>query len=261
MPRAQAGIGLPGPNTAATPAASSAGTSAGGTTPPTVTRMSGRPSSRSASMSSGHQQPVSAGQARRADDVHVVVDRHLRRFARRLEQRPDVDVEAEVGEGGGDDAGAAIVAVLPQLDDQDARPAAVVLDEGRGPGAGPGVVVVPGPAFGCPAFGGPAFGRIHAGARSRRRLIAPEDDFERRRDLAERGARPGGVDRQREQVAAISAGARLGAARQRRQRARDRGGVARRRAPSPAAPPARPAPRRRPPGARRWPGSPRGRSG
>ena len=30
MPRAQAGIWLPGPNTAATPAASSAGTSAGG---------------------------------------------------------------------------------------------------------------------------------------------------------------------------------------------------------------------------------------
>ena len=206
MPRAQAGIGLPGPNTAATPAASSAGTSAGGTTPPTVTRMSGRPSSRSASMSSGHEQPVAAGQARRADDVHVVVDRHLRRLARRLEQRPDVDVEAEVGEGGGDDAGAAIVAVLAQLDDQDARPASVVLDEGRGPGAGPGVVVVRGAAFGGPAFGG-----IHAGARLRRRLVAAEDDFERRRDLAERGARPGGGDGQREQVAAVSAGARRGA--------------------------------------------------
>ena len=151
MPSAQAGIGLPGPNTAATPLASSAGTSAGGTTPPTVTRMSGRPSSRSAREQLGHEQPVAAGQARGADDVDVVVDRHLRRFARRLEERPDVDVEAEVGEGRGDDAGAAVVAVLSQLDDQDARPAAIVLDEGGGAGPGPRVVVVAGRRRG-PAF-------------------------------------------------------------------------------------------------------------
>ena len=146
MPSAQAGIGLPGPNTAATPLASSAGDvgrrhdAADGDQDVGPAQLAQRGDQL------GHEQAMAAGQARRADDVHVVLDRHLRRFARRLEQRADVDVEAEVGEGGGDDAGAAIVAVLAQLDDQDARAAAVVLDEGRGAGAGPGVVVVAGAA-------------------------------------------------------------------------------------------------------------------
>jgi hypothetical protein len=38
---------------------------------------------------------------------------------------PDVDVEADVGEGGGDHLGAAVVAVLAHLGDQHARPAAL----------------------------------------------------------------------------------------------------------------------------------------
>jgi hypothetical protein len=45
---------------------------------------------------------------------------------RRGEQRPDVDVEAEIGEGRGDHLLAAVVAVLADLGDQDARPAALV---------------------------------------------------------------------------------------------------------------------------------------
>ena len=49
--------------------------------------------------------------------------------AGRLEQRADVDVEAEVGEGGGDDLLAAVVAVLAHLGDQDARAAAVACVE------------------------------------------------------------------------------------------------------------------------------------
>ena len=40
-------------------------------------------------------------------------------------KRPDVDVEADVGERGRDDFGAAVVAVLAQLDHQQPRPAAV----------------------------------------------------------------------------------------------------------------------------------------
>ncbi len=62
--------------------------------------------------------------------MHVVLDRLPRGFLRRLEQRADVDVEAEVGEGGGDDLGAAVVAVLAELGDHQPRPAALGGDEG-----------------------------------------------------------------------------------------------------------------------------------
>ena len=41
----------------------------------------------------------------------------------------DVDVEADVGERGGDHLGAAVVAVLAELGDQQARPAAFGLGE------------------------------------------------------------------------------------------------------------------------------------
>ena len=66
--------------------------------------------------------------SQRADthDVHVVVDRLLGCLARRLEQRTDVDVEAEVGKRRGDDLLTTIVAVLAHLGDQDTgrRPSA-----------------------------------------------------------------------------------------------------------------------------------------
>jgi hypothetical protein len=58
--------------------------------------------------------------------MHVVVDGVLRGLFRGLEQRADVDVKADVGEGGGDHLGAAVVAVLAHLDDQHARAAAFV---------------------------------------------------------------------------------------------------------------------------------------
>ena len=61
--------------------------------------------------------------------MHVVLDRVARRFLGRLEQRADVDVEAEVGERGGDHLGAAVVAVLAELRDEHARPAAFVRGE------------------------------------------------------------------------------------------------------------------------------------
>ena len=44
-------------------------------------------------------------------------------------QGPDVDVEADVGERRGDHLGAAVVAVLAELGDQEARPAALGLGE------------------------------------------------------------------------------------------------------------------------------------
>src|SRR5579864_2626690 len=56
--------------------------------------------------------------------MDVVLDRLASSLLRGLEQGPDIDIEADIGKGGGDDPGAAVVAVLPQLDDQHARPAA-----------------------------------------------------------------------------------------------------------------------------------------
>ena len=73
----------------------------------------------------GHQRLVPGGLARHADDVHVVLDRVARRLLGRLEERADVDVEAEVGERGGDHLGAAVVAVLAELGDEHARAAAL----------------------------------------------------------------------------------------------------------------------------------------
>ena len=83
-----------------------------------------RPARFSASISCRHQRLVAGGQRRNADGMHVVLDGLARGFLRRLEQRADVDVEAEVGEGRGDDLGAAVVAVLAELGDHDARAAA-----------------------------------------------------------------------------------------------------------------------------------------
>jgi hypothetical protein len=77
-----------------------------------------------------HQRLVAGRLARHADHMHVVLDRLPRRLLRRLEQRPDIDVEAEIGEGGGDHLGAAVVAVLAHLDHQHARPAPSSAGEG-----------------------------------------------------------------------------------------------------------------------------------
>src|SRR5574343_272716 len=68
-----------------------------------------------------HQRLVTGGQRRAADGMDVVFDRLAGGFFRRLEQRPHVDVETEVGIGGGDHLGAAVVAVLAELGDHDAR--------------------------------------------------------------------------------------------------------------------------------------------
>src|SRR5471032_2726077 len=55
--------------------------------------------------------------------MDVVLDRLPRGLVRRLEQGPDIDIEADIGESGCDDLRATIVAVLAELDDQHARPA------------------------------------------------------------------------------------------------------------------------------------------
>jgi hypothetical protein len=65
-----------------------------------------------------------------ADDMDVVLDRLPRRFVGGREERPDIDVEAEIGEGRGDHLLAAVVPVLAHLGDEDARAAAIGLLEG-----------------------------------------------------------------------------------------------------------------------------------
>jgi len=48
-------------------------------------------------------------------------DREVGRFPRRLEQRPDDDVEADVTEGRRDDPDATVVPVLAELGDEQPR--------------------------------------------------------------------------------------------------------------------------------------------
>src|SRR5262245_35835279 len=64
------------------------------------------------SLEFGYQREMTGGQRRDPDDVHVVLDRLARSLRGRCEQRTDIDVEAEIGEGRGDHLLAAVVAVL-----------------------------------------------------------------------------------------------------------------------------------------------------
>jgi len=93
--------------------------------PPTTTAISAAPASRSASTNSGTRVLCVPGcLTRDAHDMHIVVDRLLCRFDRRLEERTDIDVESEIGKGSRDDLHSPIVSVLPELDDKHPRPAA-----------------------------------------------------------------------------------------------------------------------------------------
>ena len=73
---------------------------------------------------------MAGGHGAHADDVGVVFHRLSGHFTRRLEEGADVHVEAQIGEGGGDHLGAAVVAVLADLGDHDARAATFAFFEG-----------------------------------------------------------------------------------------------------------------------------------
>ena len=121
--------------------------------------------------------------------MDVVLDRLARRLLGRLEQGADVDVEADVGERGRDHLGAAVVAVLAELGDQEARPAALGLGE-RLDLALDGHelrILLEGAAI-------DACDRAHLGP------PAAEDALHGRRDLAERGARARRLDAELEQI-------------------------------------------------------------
>ena len=138
----------------------------------------------------GHEREMAGGQRRGADDVHVGLDRLLGHLGRRLEQRADVDVEAEVGERRGDHLLAAVVAVLAHLGDHDARPAAVVDDE-RGRRAR-------GRARRWASFADLA--AVHTLDRTDRGGVATEHLLQRVADLADRRLAAGGVDGELQEV-------------------------------------------------------------
>src|ERR1700730_8044610 len=142
-----------------------------------------------------HQRLVRRRLARHADDVHIILDRLPGSFFRRLEQRPDIDVEADIGKGGGDDLGAAVVPILAELDHQHARPPAFL--------AGETLDLALDTAEAFVALIQPA---IDAGDRLDRGAVAGEHRLERVGYLADRGARPGPLARPPEEVAGAAPG-------------------------------------------------------
>src|SRR4029079_12376969 len=137
-----------------------------------------------------HQRLVAGGERRDADRMDVVLDRLARALLCGLEERSDVDVEAEVGKGAGDDLRAAVVAILAELGDHDAGP----------------------PAFGGGEVGDLAPQRVPAGGAVVRGCVDARDLLrvgtvpaprllERIADLADGRARTHGADRKLEQVA------------------------------------------------------------
>ena len=199
----------------------------------------------------GHQREVPGGQRVDADDVHVGLDGLARDLARGLEQRADVDVEAEVGERGGDHLLAAVVAVLAHLGDEDAGLAALLLGElgrpARGRGRSPGC---------CPASSEytPEMIRIWPAWRP--------NTFSSASEISPTVAlRPGRVDRRARAGSASSRalralGDRGGGVRERRQRVVDGRGRRAPRAAGAASPAARRARRRCRPCGRRSPRRP-----
>ena len=123
-------------------------------------------------------------------------------FRRGLEQRPEIDIEADIGEGGGDHLGPPIVAVLAELDHQHARPAAVIGGKvsGFGLDRGEARITVIG-------------GAIDPGNGADLGPIAAEGAFQGLGSLAHGSTRPARLDGQGQQIALAA----LRGQRQRRQ--------------------------------------------
>jgi hypothetical protein len=67
------------------------------------------------------QRPVAGGQRRHAHHMNLRPDREIGGFLRCLKQGPGCHFETDVAEGGSDDLGATVMAVLAELCDQQAR--------------------------------------------------------------------------------------------------------------------------------------------
>ena len=88
--------------------------------------MSSRPSFTSAALSSGTRVRCAAASEETPSTCTSFSTAWRAASAGVANKRADVDVEAEIGEGGRDHLLAAVVAVLADLGDQDARPAAFI---------------------------------------------------------------------------------------------------------------------------------------
>ena len=62
--------------------------------------------------------------------MHIIVDRILRGFFRRLEQRPHIHVKPDVGKGRGNHLRPPVMPILAHLHDQHPRPATLRLGKG-----------------------------------------------------------------------------------------------------------------------------------
>ena len=169
--------------------------------------MSSRPCFFSAAFSSGTAVRCAAASDDSAEDMHVVLDRLPRGFVGGGEQRPDIDVEADIGKGRGDHLLAAVVAVLADLGDENARPAALGFLEGIDQRL----------HFFDPVGHGGRLPLVDAGDGFDFGAVPPEHLFHRVGNLADGGLGARGIDRQRQQIAVAFAGA----AGQRRQRVVD----------------------------------------
>ena len=180
--------------------------------PPTVTTMSPAPSRSSSSISCGTSVLWPPDCVEMPTTCTSFSTAWRATSSGRLEQGADVDVEAEVGEGGGDDLGAAVVPVLADLGDQHARPAAVLGGEALDVGAQRrplGVVA--------------ELAAVDAGDGADLRVVAAPHLLERIGDLADGGARPRRRDGQLEQVALSRSPPRASAPRASRAPRRRRG--------------------------------------
>ncbi len=163
----------------------------------------------------GHQRQVPGGQRRYAHHVHIGLDRLPGDLFRCLEQRADVDVEAQVGEGGGDHLLAPVVTVLAHLGHQDARAAPLGL--GELVAGGSGSLDVPGRA---------RFVAIHPCDGTHLLGVPAEHPFQRVGDLPHGRLGAGGVHGQLEQVVLQAGRGMPGGLGERVERARHGLGVA-----------------------------------
>ena len=135
------------------------------------------------------------GERRHAENVHVVLHRLARGFRGRGEQRPDIDVEAQVGEGRCNDLLPAIVTVLADLGDQQPRSAALRrferLDRNAHPFDRAGHADLP---------------LVDAGDRFDLGAVTSVHLLQRRGNLPDGGLGAGGVDGQRQQIAVAAIG-------------------------------------------------------
>ena len=128
--------------------------------------------------------------------MHIVLDSLARDLFRRREERPDVDIETQIRECRRNHLLAAVVAILTDLGDQDARAAPVIALE-----------VLDEPLHLAESTGHRTRLRsIDARYSANLGAMAAEDHFQRIGNLADRRFRTRGLDREIEQVgAALSA--------------------------------------------------------